>query len=141
MDDADDFSELRASIAARWPSTRWTDTEWKAVLSCDRDVYHGLLDGMGTTYSNHLKKEKRHAEAGLTPSERAVLRKASEGWTATQTANHLGISAETVKSHLTRVRNKLKARNTVHAAAIAIRNGVLDGGPTALDTEHPDRPL
>jgi DNA-binding CsgD family transcriptional regulator len=54
-----------------------------------------------------------------------VLSCAAEGMTNGEIADQLGITAETVKTHLSRVQDKLHARDRTHAVSRALRLGVL----------------
>src|SRR5262249_17957491 len=67
-----------------------------------------------------VKRVGRHAS--LTPREQSVLRHASTGQTSRETANVLGLSEETVRSHFKKAQAKLGARNRTHAVAEALRD-------------------
>lgn len=62
---------------------------------------------------------------GLSERERECLLWVSVGKTAWETAMILELSRRTVEFHLANAVRKLHAANKVHAAAIAIRNGLL----------------
>lgn len=66
-----------------------------------------------------------HSDVRLSERERECLLWVSVGKTAWETAAILGRSQRTVEFHLTNAIRKLNAANKVHAAAIAIRNGIL----------------
>ena len=59
--------------------------------------------------------------AQLTPRELAVLRWASLGKQVQEIADGLGLGAETIRSHLKKAQEKLRARNRTHAVAEAMR--------------------
>ena len=59
--------------------------------------------------------------AQLTPRELAVLRWASLGKQVREIAEGLGLGAETIRSHLKKAQEKLRARNRTHAVAEAMR--------------------
>jgi LuxR family quorum sensing-dependent transcriptional regulator len=61
------------------------------------------------------------ARASLTPREVAVLRHASDGKTAHEIADVLGLGVETVRSHFRKAETKLGTRNRTHAVAEAMR--------------------
>jgi LuxR family transcriptional regulator, quorum-sensing system regulator RaiR len=61
----------------------------------------------------------------LTKQQERVLILASNGFRRKQTAQAMGIGEETVRNHLARARFRLKATNTTHAVAIAIRRGLI----------------
>jgi len=65
------------------------------------------------------------SDVRLSERERECLLWVSVGKTAWETAAILGRSQRTVEFHLTNAIRKLNAANKVHAAAIAIRNGIL----------------
>ncbi len=60
----------------------------------------------------------------LTKPERTVLRCASYGLTADETATKLMRSTTTVKFHRTNVLIKLRASNITHAVALAYEGGI-----------------
>lgn len=62
----------------------------------------------------------------LSPKELAVLRQVAAGHSNRRVAALLGLSEETVKSHMKNVMGKLSARDRTHAVAIALRRGILD---------------
>lgn len=62
----------------------------------------------------------------LSAREVAVLERVAEGMTNAEVGADLGISADTVKTHLARVLEKLGARDRTHAVARALRTGALD---------------
>jgi DNA-binding NarL/FixJ family response regulator len=72
--------------------------------------------------------------AGVTPQEAAILRLVAGGYSNKEIARHLGISAGTVKNHISDVLRKLDARDRTHAVLKAIAGHVLsngDAGPRA----------
>jgi NarL family two-component system response regulator LiaR len=60
----------------------------------------------------------------LTRRETTVLRLVAQGFSNTAIGERLGISEATVRTHLTRVFDKIGAVNRVEAALIALRDGV-----------------
>lgn len=64
-------------------------------------------------------------EETLTARELSILSALAEGWENKRIANTLGISSETVKSHLARVFEKIGARNRTEAINIALRRGLV----------------
>jgi DNA-binding NarL/FixJ family response regulator len=59
----------------------------------------------------------------LSPREREVLHLMAEGFTAEAVGERLGVSVETVRTHVRNVVRKLQARNRVHAIALALQRG------------------
>lgn len=62
----------------------------------------------------------------LSPREAEVLRLVAEGATNREIAESLFISEHTAKAYLRRLLAKLKVRNRQQAAAVAVREGILD---------------
>jgi DNA-binding NarL/FixJ family response regulator len=61
--------------------------------------------------------------ATLTKREIQILTYVSEGNTNKQIACSLGISQQTIKTHVSTILRKLNANDRAHAVAMAIRNG------------------
>ncbi|HEY8584520.1 MAG TPA: response regulator transcription factor [Capillimicrobium sp.] len=59
----------------------------------------------------------------LSPREREVMGHMAEGLTAEGVGDVLGVSVETVRTHVRNAIRKLQARNRVHAIAIALQRG------------------
>ncbi|HEU4657222.1 MAG TPA: response regulator transcription factor [Capillimicrobium sp.] len=59
----------------------------------------------------------------LSPREREVMGHMAEGLTAEGVGEELGVSVETVRTHVRNAIRKLQARNRVHAIALAIERG------------------
>lgn len=66
-----------------------------------------------------------HPGPELSHSEKRALVCASHGLTAQMTAELLFLSEETIKTQLLTARGKLRAKNTLHAVALAIRAGLI----------------
>ncbi len=64
-------------------------------------------------------------EEALTARELSILSALAQGWENKRIANTLGISAETVKSHVARIFEKIGARNRTEAIHIALRRGLV----------------
>src|SRR3954454_5074646 len=71
----------------------------------------------------------------LSPREREIMHLMAEGRTAEAIGNELNVSVETVRTHVRNVIRKLRARNRVHAIALALERGeiALDSSPSAGD--------
>jgi DNA-binding NarL/FixJ family response regulator len=59
----------------------------------------------------------------LSPREREIMHLMAEGGTAQDVGTSVGVSVETVRTHVRNVIRKLQARNRVHAIAIALQRG------------------
>ena len=72
----------------------------------------------------------------LSPREREIMHLMAEGRTAESIGGALGVSVETVRTHVRNVIRKLQARNRVHAIALALQRGEIELGD---DDDHRDR--
>lgn len=59
----------------------------------------------------------------ITPRELEVLRRVSFGWSNEEIADDLGLSPQTVRTHVQNALRGLGARNRAHAIGIALRTG------------------
>jgi len=75
----------------------------------------------------------------LQPKERAALALAANGLSTETAAHALGVAPETMKTNLKRARDRLSARNTAHAVAIAIQRGLIDVARDVEESENPRR--
>jgi DNA-binding CsgD family transcriptional regulator len=72
-----------------------------------------------------MGKTIEHLVAPLTRREREILNYVADGNTNTKIGRILGISEQTIKSHVSAILRKLNANDRAHAVAIAMRNGWL----------------
>lgn len=63
----------------------------------------------------------------LTPREIECLRLLAGGESTKRVAHRLAISIKTAQHHVANARKKLGARNSVHAVALAVAQGILGG--------------
>ena len=82
--------------------------------------------GLGTLVESIEDIEKWDRTLKLTAHELRVLQLMSDGYTAQQIADILQVGLETSKSATKAVRRKLGARNTPHAIAMAMREGIIE---------------
>ena len=73
-------------------------------------------------------KKKMPAEHSLTERQAAILQMIAKGRTTARIAQELGISTNTVRSHVRMILATLDAKDRAHAVAIAMREGLIDGG-------------
>ncbi|WP_338867588.1 response regulator transcription factor [Myxococcus stipitatus] len=66
------------------------------------------------------------AEDALTARERDVLVHVAAGNANKEVAARMGISEETVKTHMKNVLTKLSAKDRTHAVVVAVRRGIID---------------
>jgi len=97
--------------------------------STDELVGAIVLVGSGGSYvdprlSGILLPPRSAARApGLSPREREVVQLMAEGFTAEAVGARLGVSIETVRTHVRNAVRKLGARNRVHAIVMALERG------------------
>ncbi len=65
------------------------------------------------------------ADEPLTQREIEVLRLVAVGYPNKQVANQLSVSAETIKTHMKNIMDKLRAKDRTHAVTIALNRGFL----------------
>jgi DNA-binding CsgD family transcriptional regulator len=70
-----------------------------------------------------LRPARARRAGQLTRREQESLRLVAMGMTTTAAAEHLGISPETVRTHVRNAMNKLGARTRAQAIAVAMRDG------------------
>jgi DNA-binding CsgD family transcriptional regulator len=81
--------------------------------------------GMGNLVDSIVDIDTYHPTLVLTPHQVRILDKLASGGTYPTVAAEAGISEETIKSQAKLIREKLGARNTTHAVAIAMREGII----------------
>lgn len=64
--------------------------------------------------------------ARLTKRQREILQLLADGLSTTEIAHHLGLSAETIRTHTKGLLARLEARDRAHAVALGMRLGVID---------------
>lgn len=94
------------------------------LIACIRKVHNGGRY-VSTEISADIAAYIGHE--ALTERELAILELMAEGLENKRIGTRLDISAETVKSHLTRIFEKLGAHNRTEALRIALRRGILSG--------------
>lgn len=98
------------------------DTVRKDLVNIIRDIHEGrkvVPPEVAIDLAAHLSDEK------LTQREMDVLRFVALGKSNRSVANELGVTEETVKSHMRNVLGKLSANDRTHAVLIAVRRGIL----------------
>jgi DNA-binding NarL/FixJ family response regulator len=73
-----------------------------------------------------LELAEHTAEDDLSTREIAVLRLIAAGNANKEIANRLGITEETVKSHVTNILAKLHANDRTHAVTTALKRGIME---------------
>jgi len=107
----------------------------KVLLDSLSDVMKGEVAMSGPMTAKVLKEftrmaeiEAKHIAGQLTPREKEVLQKISQGLDNREIGLSLCISENTVKAHVTSILKKLHLQNRTHAAAYARRWGFDEEG-------------
>ena len=111
-------------VGGRWVVTFWSplmlamglSTEARAALFMGASFAAMRLEKLVDLDPARIGKRAR-----LTARELAVLRWASFGSQVREIGHELGLSAETVRSHLKKAQAKLGAHNRTHAVSEALR--------------------
>jgi DNA-binding CsgD family transcriptional regulator len=136
-----DFRIIRPDNCVRWLRsvaclTRDTASNHRTAIGCVTDVTD--LQPFETIQSPDritrevqararvpLQERGGHLPVKLTRREKECLMWVSLGKTASETGSIIGNSQRTVEFHLNNAVRKLKATNKIHAAALAIRAGLI----------------
>ena len=94
----------------------------KDLLESIREVRAGRLR-LSPEVARRLEEHAGSPE--MTPRERDILAELAHGATDQQIAQNLGISEQTVKSHIKGILGKLGAQNRTQALAMAARRGLV----------------
>jgi LuxR family quorum sensing-dependent transcriptional regulator len=113
---------ITASVGARWMINVWSPEKVtmtsKVRVMLATVAMHAALR-LEELVRGNLRDTARRPQ--VSPRELAVLRGASLGQTASETAKVLGLSVETVRTHMKSAQERLGARNSAHAVANAMR--------------------
>jgi PAS domain S-box-containing protein len=77
-------------------------------------------------YGGARRGDGSYGTPELTRRELEILQLMADGLENPQISEHLFISRETVKSHVRRLLQKLRARSRTQAVALALRRGIID---------------
>ena len=106
------------------------DDQLKAELTSRPDLVGRIVDDVreAMTVEEH--------DNPLSTREMEVLRLVGQGMRNVEIADHLGLSSQTVKNHLTAILHKFGVPNRTRAVTYAARHGWLDLGETAPTREE-----
>lgn len=93
-----------------------------------RRQYADMAEGTGASYARHQQTVDRPAgESGsLSPRQHEVLFWIAEGLTDDRIAEQIGLSRQTVLTHVRAACRNLGAKNRAHAVALGFRRRLLD---------------
>ncbi len=132
-----DPSLLREAMRVGFSGFLTKDTQVSRLVSSIRTVAEGEVviprnlargvaaTGGGRGYPPAMDEEAVLLASQLTEREREVLELLAEGATSARIADRLGISRNTVRTHVQSVLGKLGVHSRLEAAAFAVRHGLV----------------
>jgi DNA-binding NarL/FixJ family response regulator len=87
---------------------------------------HTVLNADTLNGAEHSDPNAAMTDVALTARELEVLRLAARGLTNRQIGTHLGLSRETIKTHVVKIFRRLGVADRTEAVALAIRSGLLE---------------
>jgi DNA-binding NarL/FixJ family response regulator len=122
------------------PALVTTDVSLRGLRDAIETAYHGETNALPLeTLRNRVTSSvgRPQAPAGtLTQREQEVLRALAAGYSTKEIAMHLGISVNTVRTHVQHLMPKLGVHSRLQAAAVAAVDRLVDAGP---DDAEPGR--
>jgi DNA-binding CsgD family transcriptional regulator len=99
---------------------------WNPPPPSTRIMRHILEDMVEGRDPVHRDRAIDKATLDLSPQQRTVLTLTAMGMAGPHVARALGISHETVRWTLRKTRDRLGARTTAHAVAVAVARGIIE---------------
>ncbi len=100
-------------------------TVWFMGRKRARQLYQRFYSEELSNLAQKSEKEASTSIAPLTPRELETLNYVAQGYANKQIAIELGISEDTIKTHVARILTKLNANDRTEAAVIAIKKGLI----------------
>jgi len=116
---------LRGCIKAGASGCLFKDVSEQNLLSALMQVVHGRTVVDPRVAGAMLRRSERHSDGALTEREGEVLVLLARGLTTAEIGEQLGVSPNTVKSHVRSLYARLEARNRVQALAVARERGLV----------------
>ena len=115
-------------VEARALGSRWLAAELESLAARARLRLPEDIEGAATAAS---QPEPADEPFGLTPRERQVLALVARGATNREIGLELHMAEKTASVHVSRILAKLDVRSRTEAAAVALRQGLVDPGVPA----------
>ena len=120
------YTELDSRARARLEEHAYTGLIAEGRRMSPQELVEMALAGLAPGAPKRRPRGTEAASGGrLSEREASVLRLVAEGLSNKQIASKLGIAERTVKMYVASAMNKLGAENRAHAAAVALRGGLL----------------
>jgi NarL family two-component system response regulator LiaR len=121
-----DDAQIFAATAAGADGYLLKDIDPEELAGSIRSVYAGRPALHPSVAGRLMRRGERPEAPQLTRREQDVLRLIAEGLANKQIAQRLGIGEKTVKTHVSRVLDKLGVLDRTQAAVLAIRGHLVD---------------
>ena len=119
------YAMLEAGAAGFLRKTATADEILGAVLRASRGETVLPPDEVGGI-AEQIRARRSNNRPSLTERELGLLSAMAEGNSASEIAAHFNLAESTVKTHLTRIYDKLGVSERAAAVAVAIRSGLID---------------
>jgi DNA-binding NarL/FixJ family response regulator len=130
-----DTEELARGVESGASAVMYKSATLDEIVDAVRRLASGelLLTARAAMDLVHAAARDRARERGareiaerLTPRERDVLHALADGLSDLEMAERLGLSKETIRTHMTRVMSRLGASSRLQALVIAVRYGLVE---------------
>lgn len=116
---------LRGCVKAGASGCLFKDVSEQNLLSALMQVVHGRTVVDPRVAGAMMRRSERGSNGALTEREGEVLELLARGLTTAEIGEHMGLSPNTVKSHIRSLFTRLEARNRVQALAVARERGLV----------------
>jgi DNA-binding NarL/FixJ family response regulator len=116
---------LRGCVKAGASGCLFKDVSEQNLLSALMQVVHGRTVVDPRVAGAMMRRSERGSNGALTEREGEVLELLARGLTTAEIGEHMGLSPNTVKSHIRSLFARLEAHNRVQALAVARERGLV----------------
>ncbi|HEV7899360.1 MAG TPA: response regulator transcription factor [Planosporangium sp.] len=138
MESVDDVVSALSRGARAWlPKTVDTGHLVRVIRGVNRGEAWLPPELLGRVLTNLIARavtKRTNPLTGLSPREREILQCMVDGLNRTEIAARLGVSGNTVRTHVQHLIAKLGVHSTLESVAVALRNGLRASDAEALET-------